>query len=144
MKGPLSIEISSFLSFYEEDVDFDGEVIFAATADEEMGGRKGIGSIMENAPYKILSDYVINEGGGYPLKVDGNLMYMVSVFEKGFQWLKLRVYGDARHGALKFSKNPIELMLPLLSEIKGIRFGRKITELEEYGIKEVINVKKAF
>ncbi|MHA1627385.1 MAG: M20/M25/M40 family metallo-hydrolase [Candidatus Asgardarchaeia archaeon] len=142
MKGPLSIEVSSFLSFYVEDVDFDGEVILAATADEEMGGRKGIGSIMENDPSKVLSDYVINEGGGYPLKVDGKLMYMVSVFEKGFQWLKLRVYGDGRHGALKSYKNPIELMLPLLSEIKGIKFGRKITELEEYGIKEVIGAKK--
>ncbi|MHA1506120.1 MAG: M20/M25/M40 family metallo-hydrolase [Candidatus Asgardarchaeia archaeon] len=144
MKGPLSIEISSFLSFHEDDMDFDGEVIFAATADEEMGGEKGIGSILENDPSKIVSDYVINEGGGYPLNVDGSLMYVVSVLEKGFQWLKLRVYGDGKHGALRCSKNPIELMVPILNRIKKIKLRRKITKLEEYGIKEIISARKGF
>ncbi|RLE77842.1 MAG: hypothetical protein DRJ56_01435 [Thermoprotei archaeon] len=77
-----------------------GDVIFAATADEEKGGVKGVAWLLENRPELLRAEYVINEGGGVPVRVKDRLVYTVQVAEKGVFWLKLRFKGRPAHASV--------------------------------------------
>ncbi len=77
-----------------------GDVILAATADEEMGGRAGVRWLLEHHPESIKADYVINEGGGYSIPVGGRSLFTVQVAEKGVNWVRVRAEGRPGHGSI--------------------------------------------
>jgi len=82
------------------------KLIFASTADEEMGGRAGLGWLVENAPEKVRADYVVNEGGGLPIRLrNRGLLYLVDVAEKGVCWVKLRFKGRSGHASMPYVKD---------------------------------------
>ncbi|HIC94749.1 MAG TPA: M20/M25/M40 family metallo-hydrolase, partial [Anaerolineae bacterium] len=47
------------------------DIILAATADEEMGGRYGLGWLLETHPQLLDCEYAINEGGGIGIDFGG-------------------------------------------------------------------------
>lgn len=81
-------------------------LIFASTADEETGGRKGIGWIVEKYPEKVRADFVINEGGGIPIRGrNDTLIYLVDVAEKGSCRIRLKFHGKGGHSSVPFIKD---------------------------------------
>src|SRR4030043_2311860 len=64
MKGMRAIEVMTMKLLKRNNVKLKGDVILAATADEEQGGLAGVDYLLKNYPEKILADYVLNEGGG--------------------------------------------------------------------------------
>ncbi|MDD5289158.1 MAG: M20/M25/M40 family metallo-hydrolase [Dehalococcoidales bacterium] len=76
-----------------------GKLIFAATADEEVGGALGAGILAEKYPDKIRADFVINEGAE-PLSMNGKTHHSLSVGEKGPAWMKLTAAGISSHGSV--------------------------------------------
>ena len=83
MKGMTAIEMMTLKLLKRNDVKLKGDVIFAATADEERGGNAGAGYLVDNYPEKILANYVLNEGGGLAIPVKGKNIYTVQQAEKG-------------------------------------------------------------
>ena len=59
------------------------DVLLLATADEERGGRMGIGWLAKTRPELFDVACAINEGGGAALQVDGRLYYTCQSAEKG-------------------------------------------------------------
>jgi acetylornithine deacetylase/succinyl-diaminopimelate desuccinylase-like protein len=85
-----------------------GTLTFLAAADEEAGGRYGVGWLAEKVPHKIQADYAINEGGGTPLHTKGGLAYLFSVGEKGRLEARIAVRGRSSHAARPwFGENAI-------------------------------------
>ena len=80
MKCMTAIEMLRLLKYLKRNnVHFKGDVVLAATADEERGGEEGAGYLLRNHKEKVWCPYVINEGGGlaFPSK-RGN----VSLFKR--------------------------------------------------------------
>jgi len=77
-----------------------GDIILAATADEEKGGEAGAGWLVRNYPEKIRADYVINEGGGLAIPINGKNIYTVQTAEKGILWFKVKAKGRPGHGSV--------------------------------------------
>ncbi|RJS75688.1 M20/M25/M40 family metallo-hydrolase, partial [Candidatus Bathyarchaeota archaeon] len=77
-----------------------GDVILAATADEEKGGEAGAGWLVKNYPDKVKADYVINEGGGLAIPVDDKNIYTIQTAEKGILWFKVKAKGRPGHGSV--------------------------------------------
>ncbi|MFQ6080521.1 MAG: M20/M25/M40 family metallo-hydrolase [Candidatus Bathyarchaeia archaeon] len=77
-----------------------GDIIFAATSDEERGGGAGVRWLVENHPDKIRADYVINEGGGFSFPMKGKHVFTVQTAEKGVMWMKIRAGGSPGHGSI--------------------------------------------
>ena len=77
-----------------------GKLIFAATADEEMGGKAGAGWLVENHLDKVRVEMLINEGGGYAFSIKGRNHYVVQVAEKGVYWMRLRTKGTPGHASM--------------------------------------------
>lgn len=99
-KGPLVAELYAFLAFRDLVDELNIQLMFAATADEEKGGLKGVGWLIENHPEKIRAEYAINEGGGMGLPVRGKYIFPIQTAEKGVYWFRLRVKGVPGHGSI--------------------------------------------
>ena len=97
-KGPLAVELYVFADIVSRG-DFKGTIVFAATADEERGGVKGVGWLVENRPELIRADYVINEGGGFEIPAEKSL-FTVQTAEKGVYWFKLKLKGEPGHASI--------------------------------------------
>lgn len=78
-----------------------GDLLFAAVADEEVGGEYGAGWLARERPETLRADYCINEGGGLPFTIaPGKKVYGVDAGEKGILWLRLRFKGRPGHGSM--------------------------------------------
>ncbi len=77
-----------------------GELIFASTADEEMGGSAGAGWLVKNHPELVKAELLINEGGGIGIPIRNKTHYLVQVAEKGVYWLRIRTKGVSAHASM--------------------------------------------
>lgn len=78
-----------------------GDLLFAAVADEEVGGVYGAGWLARERPETLRADYCINEGGGIAFSVaPGKKVYAIDAGEKGIVWLRLRFKGRPGHGSM--------------------------------------------
>lgn len=100
MKSMTAMEIMVMKLLKRNSVKLKGDVILAATADEEKGGEAGAGWLVKNYPEKIRADYVINEGGGLSIPMDGKNIYTIQTAEKGILWFKIKAKGIPGHGSV--------------------------------------------
>ncbi|HEY9753575.1 MAG TPA: M20/M25/M40 family metallo-hydrolase [Oculatellaceae cyanobacterium] len=99
MKGMTTVEMMALKLLKREGVNLKGDVVLAATADEEQGGLAGAGWLLENYPEEILADYVLNEGGGLAVSAGNKNVFTVNTAEKGLLWLRVRAKGFPGHGS---------------------------------------------
>jgi len=99
-KSLVAIETMIMKLLVRNKVKLKGDVIFAATADEEMGGGAGVGWFVENCTEKIRADYVINEGGGFSIPINGKHIFTAQTAEKGIVWMKIKAHGRPGHGSI--------------------------------------------
>jgi acetylornithine deacetylase/succinyl-diaminopimelate desuccinylase-like protein len=100
MKSMTAMEIMVMKLLKRNGVKLKGEVILAATADEEKGGEAGAGWLVRNHPEKVRADYVINEGGGLAIPINGKNIYTIQTAEKGILWFKVKAKGSPGHGSV--------------------------------------------
>jgi acetylornithine deacetylase/succinyl-diaminopimelate desuccinylase-like protein len=100
MKSMTAMEVMVMKLLKRRGVKLKGDVILAATADEERGGEYGAGWLVKNHPEKVRADYVINEGGGQAIPVDGKNVFTIQTAEKGILWFKVKAKGRPGHGSV--------------------------------------------
>ena len=99
MKSMTAVEVMVMKLLKRRGVQLKGDLLLAATADEEKGGEAGAGWLACNCPERVQADYVINEGGGLAMPVNGKNVYTVQTAEKGILWLRIRAKGTPGHGS---------------------------------------------
>src|SRR4030066_1021386 len=82
MKGMAAIEVMALKLLKRNKVKLKGDVILAATADEEKGGDAGAGWLAKNHSKKVCADYVLNEGGGMAIRKNDKSIFTVNTAEK--------------------------------------------------------------
>jgi acetylornithine deacetylase/succinyl-diaminopimelate desuccinylase-like protein len=100
MKGMSAIEVMTLKLLKRNGVKLKGDVILAATADEEMGGLGGADYLLRNHREKIFAPYVLNEGGGSAIPTLNKNVYTVNTAEKGLLWFKVNAKGTPGHGSM--------------------------------------------
>ena len=98
-----------------------GDVIFVASADEEVGEDFGLSWLCEKHPDAIRADYCVNEGGGDRLLIGGRTAYLCGTAEKMSSPFLLRVHGRSGHASM-----------PGLADNALVRAARLIERLAEY------------
>ncbi len=85
------------------------DVIFAATADEEIGGQDGYGVswLVKHHQHLLRAEFGLSEVGGYNLNYAGKQVYLIQVAEKGTCWLKVRAKGKPGHGSIPHHDNAV-------------------------------------
>jgi acetylornithine deacetylase/succinyl-diaminopimelate desuccinylase-like protein len=121
MKSMTAVEVMVMKLLKKKRAQLKGDIILAATADEEKGGEDGVGWLTRKHPEKIRADYVINEGGGLAIPVDGKNVYTVQTAEKGILWFKVKAKGTPGHGSI-----------PGASDNAIVRMNNVVRKLERY------------
>jgi acetylornithine deacetylase/succinyl-diaminopimelate desuccinylase-like protein len=121
MKGMTAVELMVLKLLKRNNVKLKGDVILAATADEEQGGSAGAGWLLQNFPGEVFADYVLNEGGGLAISVGNKNVFTVQTAEKGLLWLRVRAKGFPGHGST-----------PNMADNAILRMVRVIELLERY------------
>src|SRR5918911_1306320 len=100
MKGQVAASAVAIASLAREGFEPAGDLIFAATADEEVGAGFGAQWLCEAHGDAVRCDYLINEGSGDRLELAGNPYYLCSVAEKMSAPFVLRVHGRSGHASM--------------------------------------------
>jgi acetylornithine deacetylase/succinyl-diaminopimelate desuccinylase-like protein len=97
------------------------DIVLAVLADEEMGGLKGAGWLVDTHPGLFEGcGEAVGEAGGFSHQIDGDRRaYFVQVAEKGITWLRLVAHGQGGHGSLVHPGNPIARLAEALVRVQG-------------------------
>ena len=99
MKGMIAVEVLTLKLLKRNRVPLKGDVVLAATADEEKGGEEGAGYLVRQHRDKIWCPYVLNEGGGLAIPQKKGNVFPVQTAEKGILWFKVKAKGKPGHGS---------------------------------------------
>jgi acetylornithine deacetylase/succinyl-diaminopimelate desuccinylase-like protein len=122
MKGMTAIEVMVMELLKRNGVKLKGDVILAATADEEQGGLSGADYLLRNYPEKIFAPYVLNEGGGLAIPTQKGNVFTVQTAEKGILWFKVKAKGTPGHGSMpNVADNAIMRMNKVIEKLGNYR-----------------------
>jgi acetylornithine deacetylase/succinyl-diaminopimelate desuccinylase-like protein len=100
MKSQVAANAVALASLAREGFRPAGDLIFAATADEEVGDGFGLMWLCAEHPDAVRCDYAINEGAGDRLDFGGNVYYLCSTAEKMTAPFNVRVHGRSGHASM--------------------------------------------
>ncbi len=120
MKGQVAANAVTIASLAREGFQPAGDLIFAATADEEVGDGFGLSWLCERHTDAVRCDYAINEGAGDRLEL-GSVVYLCSTAEKMSAPFRLRVHGRSGHASM-----------PAIADNALVKAVRLIERLAEY------------
>ena len=100
MKSQVAAEAVAIASLAREGFRPAGDLIFVATADEEVGAGFGLEWLCEAHPDAVRCDYAINEGAGDRLTLGGNAYWVCSSAEKMTAPFRIRVRGRSGHASM--------------------------------------------
>ena len=121
MKGQVAASAVAIASLAREGFRPAGDLVFAATADEEVGAGFGAQWLCEAHPDAVRCDYLINEGSGDRLELGGRPFYICSVAEKMSAPFLMRVRGRSGHASM-----------PGIADNALVKAAGLITRLGEY------------
>ena len=99
MKGQVAASAVAIASLAREGFVPDGDLIFVAAADEEVGVDVGLQWLVRAHPEAVRAEYALNEGGGDRVVLGGRPFYACSVAEKMSSPFELRVRGRSGHAS---------------------------------------------
>ncbi|KPL17901.1 MAG: hypothetical protein AMJ92_10520 [candidate division Zixibacteria bacterium SM23_81] len=120
-KGMVAAEVVALLLLLREGFEPGGDVALALWADEEKGGNMGAGWLMKHRPELVQADFVVNEGGGHALPIDGRNHYTIQVAEKGVFWTKLITRGTPGHASMPHRDNALLKMSTYLAKLGTLK-----------------------
>jgi acetylornithine deacetylase/succinyl-diaminopimelate desuccinylase-like protein len=101
MKGQVAANAVAIASLAREGFEPSGDLIFAATADEEVGADFGLSWLCREHPEAVRTDYCVNEGAGDRVDLgEGRIFYLCSAAEKMSSPFRLRIHGRSGHASM--------------------------------------------
>jgi acetylornithine deacetylase/succinyl-diaminopimelate desuccinylase-like protein len=121
MKGQVAASAVAIASLSREGFEPQGDVIFTAAADEEVGAGYGMSWLCTEHPEAVRCEYAVNEGAGDRLELGGRTFYLCSTAEKMSSPFVLRVRGRAGHASM-----------PAIADNALVKAARLIERIAEY------------
>ena len=100
MKGQVAASAVAIASLAREGFQPAGDLIFVATADEEVGVDFGLAWLCAEHPDAVRAEYSVNEGAGDRVELGGRPFYLASTAEKMSSPFVLRVRGRSGHASM--------------------------------------------
>ena len=100
MKCEVAANAVAMASLAREGFRPSGDLIFAATADEENGVGFGLEWLCEEHPDAVRADFCVNEGAGDRLRFGDDVYYLCSSAEKKSSPFTIRALGRSGHASM--------------------------------------------
>ncbi|MDX6483538.1 MAG: hypothetical protein QOE95_1309, partial [Gaiellaceae bacterium] len=118
MKGEVAASAVALASLAREGFEPAGDLIFAATADEEVGKGFGLQWLVKEHPDAVRAEYSVNEGAGDRLELGGRPFYLCATAEKMSSPFKLTVRGRSGHASMPgIADNALVKAAPLIERL---------------------------
>jgi len=129
MKGQVAANAVAIASLAREGFEPSGDLILAATADEEVGENFGLSWLCSEHPDAVRCDYAINEGAGDRLVLGGSAFYVAATAEKLTAPFTIRVHGRSGHASMPgIADNALVKAARLIERIAAYRPEPQIQE----------------
>src|SRR5437762_12440878 len=99
MKGQVAANAVALASLAREGFEPSGDLILAATADEEVGDAFGLEWLCDAHPDAVRCDYAINEGAGDRVQLGDSTFYECTTAEKLTAPFRVFVKGRSGHAS---------------------------------------------
>jgi acetylornithine deacetylase/succinyl-diaminopimelate desuccinylase-like protein len=99
MKGQVAASAVALAALAREGFEPSGDVIFVASADEEVGEGFGLSWLVEAHAEAVRATWCVNEGGGDRVVADGRPLYLCSAAEKATSPFVIRIRGTSGHAS---------------------------------------------
>lgn len=143
MKQMTAMSLMAICRLKRLGVELKRDVIFAAVADEEEGGRFGAGYLVENHPDLIRAEYALCELGGFKLDVRGRSFFPVQVAERGCAWCRVSFEGNPGHGSIPNPNSSIAKLVRGLLRLQKKGLPHHVTDTVRDFINQIATGQKA-
>ena len=118
MKGEVAASAVAIASLAREGFEPEGDLIFVAAADEEVGKGFGLQWLVKEHPEAVRAEYSVNEGAGDRLELGGRPFYLCATAEKMSSPFKLTVRGRSGHASMPgIADNALVKAAPLIERL---------------------------
>jgi acetylornithine deacetylase/succinyl-diaminopimelate desuccinylase-like protein len=100
MKGHVAAAATAIATLARDGFEPAGDLVFAATADEEVGVDVGLSWLCREHPDAVRTDYCVNEGGGDRVFLGGRQTYLCTTAEKMSAPFRLVAHGRSGHASM--------------------------------------------
>jgi len=123
MKGQVAASAVAIASLARDGFRPSGDLIFAATADEEVGDDFGLSWLCREHADALRCDFAINEGGGDRLVLaDGTAIYECTTAEKKTAPFRIHVHGRSGHASMPgIADNALVKAAVLIERLAGFQ-----------------------
>jgi acetylornithine deacetylase/succinyl-diaminopimelate desuccinylase-like protein len=126
-KGLGIAQLQAFLELHRSGSALRRPVILLATADEEAGGRAGLGWLLErHAAIFADVEWVLTEGGRAQ-RIGDRTLVSIEVTQKIPLWLRLIARGDPGHGSVPRAETAVTRLVRALVRIAEVEFDSRVT-----------------
>jgi acetylornithine deacetylase/succinyl-diaminopimelate desuccinylase-like protein len=122
MKGQVAASAVAIASLAREGFRPPGDLVFVASADEEVGPDDGLMWLCAEHPDAVRVDYAVNEGGGERVELGGRPFYLCAAAEKMSSPLRITVHGRSGHASTPgIADNALVKAAPLVERLAAYR-----------------------
>jgi acetylornithine deacetylase/succinyl-diaminopimelate desuccinylase-like protein len=128
MKGQVAAAAVALASLARDGFQPRGDLIFAATADEEVGEHYGLSWLCETQPEAVRCTWCVNEGGGDRVEIAGRAFYLCATSEKASSPFIVRVTGRSGHASMPaLGDNALVKAAPLIERLGSLQLPATLT-----------------
>jgi acetylornithine deacetylase/succinyl-diaminopimelate desuccinylase-like protein len=139
MKFQVSAQALACVRLARNGCEFAGEVRFVATADEEVGDYCGAAWLTRERADLVRCDYLLNEGGGTYVNVNGRRLYSYTVGEKAFAQFVIHTKGRGGHASVPLhDRNAVETMGRVITALADHELPVTVSPLTEQFIDRLV------
>src|SRR5207244_847471 len=144
MKGEAIAQLMTMLILTRAHVPLKRDIIFLATADEEIGAGVGAAWIVEHQADLVRNaEFLLNEGGVTRADGRGGVeFYGVGTTEKSPFWLDVTARGTAGHGSRPTPDNPVHRLIRALNRIAEWRTPLTVIPAVERSFRDLATIER--
>jgi acetylornithine deacetylase/succinyl-diaminopimelate desuccinylase-like protein len=144
MKGEAVAQLMTMLILKRAHVPLKRDVIFLATADEEIGAGVGAGWFAEHQRDLLRdAEFLLNEGGLTRSDGGGGVQFFgVGTTEKSPYWLDVTARGTAGHGSRPTPDNPVNRLVRALNRIADWQTPLLVTPTVERSFRDLATIER--
>jgi acetylornithine deacetylase/succinyl-diaminopimelate desuccinylase-like protein len=122
MKGEVAASAVAIASLARDGFEPSGDLIFVASADEEVNVDYGLSWLCRDHPDAVRAEYALNEGAGERIELAGRQHYLASSAEKMSAPFVVRTRGRSGHASMpSIADNALLKAAPLVEKLGEYR-----------------------
>jgi acetylornithine deacetylase/succinyl-diaminopimelate desuccinylase-like protein len=128
MKGGITMMLSAVLDVAVRNWQPAGDILLVVLSDEETGGSKGAGFLVDHYPELFKGvRYALGEFGGHTAYIGSQRFYPIQITEKQLCWMKATIRGPGGHGARPMRNGAMARLGRMLTALDGRRLPIHVT-----------------